>query len=119
MKILVLDDDHFITMILSDNLIDRGHEVVPAYKGSLAVQFCEDQEFDLVIIDFVLAGMNGFDVLERLRQKNRNARAIIITGFPELLKDESLRLKELDVEAVLEKPFSFSQVDELVERYDK
>ncbi|MDJ0880308.1 MAG: response regulator [Gammaproteobacteria bacterium] len=119
MKILVLDDDHVLTMILADHLADRGHQVVPAYKGNLAAHFCEEEEFDLVIVDYVLAEMNGFEVLERLRQKNRKARAIIITGFPELLKDESKRLKELDVEAVLDKPFSFSKVDELIEKYNK
>ena len=116
MKILVLDDDHVLTMILSDHLTDRGHKVISAYKGNLAANFCEDEEFDVVIVDFVLADMNGFDVLERLRECNRKARAIIITGFPELLKDQSPRLKELDVEAVLEKPFSFSKVDELVDK---
>lgn len=119
MKILVLDDDQVLTMILSDHLTDRGHKVTPAYKGNLAAHFCEEQDLDLVIVDLVLAGMNGFEVLERLRQNNRKARAIIITGFPELLKDESTRLKKLDVEAVLEKPFSFSKVDELIEKYNK
>ena len=119
MKILVLDDDRVLTMILADHLIDRGHTVVPAYRANLASQFCEEKDFDLVIVDLVLAEMNGFDVLEQLRKCNREARAIIITGFPELLKHESARLQELDVEAVLEKPFSFSKVDELIENYHR
>ena len=119
MKILVLDDDRVLTMILADHLIDRGHTVVPAYRGNLASRFCEDKDFDLVIVDFVLAEMTGFEVLEQLRKCNQETRAIIITGFPELLKDESARLQELDVEAVLEKPFSFARVDELIENYQK
>lgn len=117
MKILVLDDDHVLTMILSDHLTDRGHQVVPAYKGKLAANFCENEDFDLVLVDFVLTEMNGVEFIECLRKNNRKARAIIITGFPELLKEESARLEKLDVEAVLEKPFSFAQVDELIEKY--
>ncbi|MDJ0833897.1 MAG: response regulator [Gammaproteobacteria bacterium] len=118
MKILVLDDDHVLTMILADHLADRGHQVLPAYNGKLAMRFCEEEPFDLVIVDFVLAEMTGFEILEHLRQKNKKAHAIIITGFPELIRDESQRLQELDVDAVLEKPFSFEKVDELVEKYN-
>lgn len=117
MRILVLDDDPILTMVLSDHLAERGHSVVPAYNGRLGVIFCEQKQFDLVVVDLVLPEMNGIDVLERLRQKDRNARAIIITGFPELLEEEAARLVGLDVEAVIEKPFAFSDVDELIDNH--
>ena len=116
MKILVLDDDKILAMILSDHLTERGHRVVPVYDGNLGSIFCQQKYFDVVVTDLILPEGNGLDFLERLRQKNRTSRAIIITGFPELLAEESARLERLDVEAVIEKPFSFSQVDAAVER---
>ena len=115
MNILVLDDDPILTMVLSDHLAERGHNVVPAYDGNLGVVFCEQKYFDLVLVDYVLPKRNGIEVLERLRQTNHTARAVLITGFPELLQKESARLAGLDVEAVIEKPFSFAQIDALVD----
>jgi DNA-binding response OmpR family regulator len=117
MNILVLDDDPILAMVLADHLAELGHRVVPAYDGNLAANFCESKDFDLVLVDFVLPKLDGLDVLERLRNKNSSARAIIITGFPELLQKESDRLAGLGVDAVIEKPFSFSKIDELVEAY--
>lgn len=80
------------------------------------VAFCDQTDYDWLVIDLVLPELRGIDVLERLRVKNQTFRATIITGFPELLKKESTRLEALDVEAVIHKPFSFSDVDEVVER---
>jgi DNA-binding response OmpR family regulator len=115
-RILVLDDNPIMTMVLSDHFAERGHKVVPAYDPKLGLLFSNRKYFDLMIIDFVLPGMNGIDVLKLMRKKNKDTRVIIITGFPELLQEQSDRMKELDVEAVIEKPFDFSELDELVEK---
>ena len=115
MRILVVDDNPVLTMVLSDHLAARGHSVVPAYNGRLGSLFCMQKHFDLVVVDFVLPDLDGIEVLKRLRRSNQNSRAIIITGFPELLEEDAGRLVGLDVEAVIEKPFDFSVVDELIE----
>jgi CheY-like chemotaxis protein len=115
-RILVLDDDRTLATILADHLAERGHRVVPAYDGQLALVFCEQSAFDVIVVDLVLPGMSGIDVVEKLRQKNLTARAIIMTGFADLLNGESARLAALGVEAVIEKPFSFADLDEAVER---
>lgn len=104
-------------MVLCDHIAGRGHNIIPAFDGHLGALFCEEKDLDLVFVNLELPKLSGIEVLERLRQKNRKARAIVITGFPELLEDESNRLAALDVEAVLKKPLSFSQVDELVDKH--
>ncbi len=117
MNILVVDDNHFLSMILADHLRERGHHAVPAFDGKLALAFCEQKTYDWLVLDLVLPELGGIDVLERLRQHNKQSlRVVVITGFPELLKKESPRLEALGVEAVIEKPFSFSDVDEVIER---
>ena len=115
MKILVVDDNHLLSRILADHLRERGHRVVPAYDGKHALAFCEQTDYDWLVIDLVLPELGGIDVLERLRRQNQTFRAMIITGFPELLEKESPRLEALGVEAVIHKPFSFSEVDQVVE----
>ena len=116
MKILILDDNPAMTMVLSDHFADRGHSVIPAYDPNLGLLFCDRKYFDVVILDYVMPGLNGIEVLQLMRKKNKSTRAIIITGFPELLEEESDRLKELDVAAVITKPFDFSELDEMVEK---
>jgi DNA-binding response OmpR family regulator len=116
MRILVVDDNHCLANILADYLSERGHSVVRTYEGRLGSIFCERENFDLIVIDLVLPDLNGIDVLERLQRKNRMPRAIVISGFPELLREESSRLDALDVEAVIKKPFSFSDINDMLAR---
>jgi DNA-binding response OmpR family regulator len=116
MKILVVDDNRLLATILADHLIARGHEAVAAFDGHLAEIFCDRDDYDLVVMDMVLPERDGVDVLERLREKHHRCRALVITGFSELREKESERLQRLDVTAVLEKPFSFADVDAIVER---
>lgn len=116
MKILVVDDNRLLATILADHLIARGHEAVAAFDGHLAEIFCDRTGYDLVVLDMVLPEVDGVDLLERLRRKHHHCRAVVITGFTELREKETERLKDLDVAAVLEKPFSFSEVDAIVER---
>ncbi|NEX18391.1 MAG: hypothetical protein C1943_17740 [Halochromatium sp.] len=116
MRILVVDDNRLLATILADHLISRGHEAVAAFDGHLAEIFCERDGYDLLVIDMVLPEIDGVDLLERLRRKQHHCRAIFITGFSELREKETQRIEHLDVTAVLEKPFSFSDVDAIVER---
>jgi two-component system, response regulator PdtaR len=119
MKILVIDDNRLLATILADHLAARGHEVRAAFDGHLAEVFCDRDVYDLLVIDLVLPKVDGVDLLQRLREKNHQCRVIIITGFPELATEELTRLKALDVAAVIEKPFSFSDVDDVVQRFSQ
>ena len=116
MKILVVDDNRLLATILADHLIERGHQAVATFDGRLAEIFCDRDAYDLVVMDMVLPERDGMEVLERLREKQHRFGALVITGFPELREKESERLARLDVTAVLEKPFSFADVDTLIER---
>jgi DNA-binding response OmpR family regulator len=117
MKILVVDDNRLLATILADHLNARGHQAVAAVDGRLAEIFCDRDDYDLVVMDMILPEVDGVDVLERLREKRHKCHALVITGFPELREKETERLARLDVTAVLEKPFSFADVDAVVERF--
>jgi DNA-binding response OmpR family regulator len=116
MRILVAEDNHILAKILADHLAVRGHDVVPVYNGQLASIFCQQRHFDAIVVDLVMPDVYGIDILEELHAKNRMPRAIVITGFPELLEEVSPRLAAVGVDAVIQKPFSFSEVDEALER---
>jgi DNA-binding response OmpR family regulator len=115
-RILVAEDNHILAKILADHLVARGHQVIPAYEGRLASIFCQQRHFDVIVVDLVMPDVYGIDVLEELHAQSRMPRAIVITGFPELLEEFSPRLAALGVDAVIHKPFSFSEVDDALER---
>lgn len=116
MRILIVDDNRLLATVLADHLAARGHEAVAAFDGHLAEIFCDRDCYDLVVLDMVLPEIDGVDLLERLRKKHHHCRAVVITGFSELRDKETARLEQLGVSDVLEKPFSFSEVDAIVER---
>jgi len=117
LRILVAEDNHILATILADHLVARGHDVVPAYGGRLASIFCRQRDFDAIVIDLVMPDVYGVDVLEELHEQHRMPKAIVITGFPELLEEVSLRLAAIGVEAVIHKPFSFTEVDDALARF--
>lgn len=116
MKILIAEDNHILAKVLADHLAARGHEVVPAFDGRLASVFCQQREFDAIVIDFVMPDIYGIDVLEQLHAQDRMPRAILITGFPELLDEVAPRLEALGVDTVIRKPFLFAEVDAALAR---
>jgi DNA-binding response OmpR family regulator len=116
MRILVAEDNHILAKILADHLAAHGHEVIPAYDGRLASIFCRQRDFDALVIDLVMPDVYGIDVLEELHAHNRMPHVIVITGFPELLDDMSPRLAAIGVDAVIQKPFSFSEIDDALAR---
>lgn len=83
MRILVAEDNHILAKILADHLTAKGHKVVQSYEGGLAARFCQQKEFDALVIDLVMPDLSGIDVLEELHRQNRMPRAIVITGFHE------------------------------------
>lgn len=67
-RILVVEDDPAISSFIVNNLVYTGYEVVALYSGTEADTFLqEDHAFDIALVDIMLPGMDGFDLLERLR----------------------------------------------------
>lgn len=119
MKILVLDDNHLLALILADHLRDGGHEVQAVFDGEQALGLCQASRYDLLVIDLALPGLSGADVLERLQGLGPLPRVIVISGFPELVDEEYERLGHLGVESIVHKPFSFTDLDDILARPDE
>ena len=63
-RILVVDDEDIIRVLLTEILTEEGYEVITAPDGEHAVELLEKENFDLVISDMVMPGMNGIEVLQ-------------------------------------------------------
>jgi len=68
--VLIVDDDSELTQMLAELLGAEGFVVTCVHDGREATAMIADQTFDLVVLDLMLPGMNGFEVLTRLRQKS-------------------------------------------------
>lgn len=79
-KVLVIEDEPTLARLLSYNLTQEGYETTVIDHGSEGLQTALQRSFDLIILDIMLPGMNGFEVLSRLRQHGVRTPVIILTA---------------------------------------
>ncbi|HOW42853.1 MAG TPA: response regulator [Candidatus Omnitrophota bacterium] len=108
-QILIVDDDHLITKSLQKLLKKEGLSATIAANGEQAVELVKNQDFDLIVSDIKMPGMNGIETLKKIRELRNNAGKqpipeVLITGFVE---EASLKnALELKVAGFIYKPFS-------------
>ncbi|MFA5536278.1 MAG: response regulator transcription factor [Bacillota bacterium] len=66
-KILIIDDEEDLTMLLEDELGARGYGVIVALDGEEGIRLAKNQQPDLIILDIMMPGVNGFDVCRAIR----------------------------------------------------
>lgn len=107
MRILVVDDEANIVNILRSNLEREGYRVLAAYDGEEALQLTFSRKPDLILLDCMLPGLDGFDVCKRIRQES-TVPIIMLTAKSEEI-DKVLGL-ELGADDYITKPFSVREV---------
>lgn len=106
MKILVVEDEQPIRKLIDLNLRLETHEVITAADGYEALQQAEAGLPDLVILDIMLPGLDGWEVLKRLREdvKFRDTPVVVLTA---LVQDvDIIRGWQLGADEYITKPFS-------------
>jgi DNA-binding response OmpR family regulator len=83
-RILIVDDEQNIRLTLNALLGRAGHTVTTAASGEEAVKLFAQQQFDLMVVDLQMPGMNGIEVVEALRSRNHDTTVIILTGHGSL-----------------------------------
>lgn len=80
-KILVVDDEREICNILEKVLSQAGLQVITAFSGAEALRALKKTPVDLAVIDLKMAGLDGLETLKRLRELQKNLKAIILTAY--------------------------------------
>ncbi|KYZ87198.1 DNA-binding response regulator [Alcanivorax sp. KX64203] len=111
-RLLVIEDDAVLCTHLQDFLTSRQHQVTVCRDGRAGLQQALDQPFDLVLLDILLPGMNGLDLLAELRQRS-GVPVIVLSA----LGDEQDRISGLmkGADDYLPKPFSSAELAVRVE----
>ncbi|MDQ1557824.1 MAG: adenylate cyclase [Pyrinomonadaceae bacterium] len=104
--VLVVDDSETNRDILARRLSREGYEVECAADGALALEAVAARKFDLVLLDIMMPGLNGYQVLERLKAtpELRDIPVIMISALDEI--DSIVRCIEMGAEDYLPKPFN-------------
>lgn len=116
MRILVVDDDRSVRVTLSDDLSDAGHEVVSASDGNAALDLARAARtpFDCIVTDVKMPGLDGTELVRRVREFSPQTVFIVMTGFPSL--ESSLAGIRLGIYDYLPKPFMNREVVFAVEK---
>jgi two-component system response regulator FlrC len=115
-RILIVDDEPSLLRMLADGieLFCLDCRVESAADGREALRQLARQPFDLILTDYDMPGMNGLELAMVVRQTLPHARIVLMTAYRE---GEGLedRIRALDLEGYLHKPFSLKQLRELLQ----
>ncbi len=116
-KILIVDDEQSILDTLKDILEDEGYEVTPAFSGTEAVEVIKAQDFNVVIMDIKMPGMNGVESFIEMKKIRPGVKAIMITAY----SIETLIQQAIDegVHGVMKKPLDISSLFDKIDTIRK
>src|SRR5947199_8184349 len=103
MRVLVVEDDDQIARQIAAALTEAGHDPIMVHDGERALDKAKETSFDLIVLDVILPGMDGFDVLRHLRSQHMTTRVLMLTAKGEV-KDRVTGL-QLGADDYLPKPF--------------
>nr|WP_294898479.1 response regulator [uncultured Pedobacter sp.] len=113
-KILIIDDEIGICLIMSKFLTKNGYQTVTAESGATAFEYLENEKFDLVLSDFRLEDTDGREILRRIKSDFPELIVIIVSGFGDPnLAAELIRMGAYDF---INKPIYPNVILETVQR---
>lgn len=114
-RILVVDDENSIRLVVCDALESQGYDVVTAAGSAEALRACEQQEFDLALVDLKMPGpMDGIGLLSVILSRWSQTIIIMMSGYGTL--DSAINALRKGATDYITKPASMSQIIESVER---
>jgi DNA-binding response OmpR family regulator len=111
-KVLLVDDEREFVQTLSERLIMRDMGSAVAYDGESALRLIQDDEPEVIIVDLKMPGIDGFDVLRKVKETRPQIEVIIVTGHGSEA-DRQLCL-ELGAFAYLQKPLDINALSETI-----
>ncbi|MCI9080082.1 MAG: response regulator transcription factor [Lachnospiraceae bacterium] len=107
-KILIVEDDNNINQMIYETFTKAGYKCTSAFSGTEALLHAENGEFGLIILDLMLPGMSGDEVLKNIRKKN-NVPVIVLSAKDEL--DTKVDLLTLGANDYMTKPFELKELE--------
>jgi len=110
-KVLIVDDEAPVGRSIRDALARPEYEIELALSGEEALKKEQQKAYDLIIVDLMMPGLSGLDLLKALKAQASRARVIIVTGYPTM--KNTLQAMQMGAFDFLPKPFLPSDIRQL------
>jgi two-component system copper resistance phosphate regulon response regulator CusR len=107
-KVLIIEDERKIADTLKFGLSEHGYHVEAAYDGNIGLSIFMNHNFDLVILDINLPGINGFELCKAIRRQNDKIPIIMLTSMSRL--DDKIEGYDAGADDYVVKPFEFKEL---------
>ncbi|MBT3355402.1 MAG: response regulator [Candidatus Scalindua sp.] len=111
-KILIVDDNDNACYMLKSYLEEMGHDVTDSQSGADALEKVKSLKPDIMLLDIIMEGMDGMEILRRVRLSNKNIGIIMVSG----VSDEKICNEALDkgADEYITKPIDFKHLNECI-----
>lgn len=108
MRVLVVEDEEKIINFIRKGLRENGYTVDTAVQGNDGLRMALEKEYDLIILDVMLPGIDGWKILERLRDAHNDTPVLFLTARDAV--QDRIKGLELGADDYIVKPFAFSEL---------
>ena len=112
--ILVVDDDPGVRMVITETLFLKKYRVIEAANGQEALDIVSNFKVDLVLTDLMMPGMNGWQLLKKIRENHTKLPVVILTGY--MTKEGKKVLNNKEIAGFLVKPIELETLLAMVHR---
>jgi DNA-binding NtrC family response regulator len=113
-RVLVVDDEEALRIVLSAELEGEGYQIASAADGQEAINILATKEFDLILLDIKMPNVDGFEVLKYVKEHCPKTKVVMLTGFADL--KNAIESKKLGAEDFVSKPYDLVDLLTTVER---
>src|SRR5690242_4724995 len=108
MRILLIEDEPKVSAFIKKGLEEQRHEVTTSFDGIIGKRLALENDYDVIILDVILPGMNGIEVCRKIREENAAARIIMLTALG--TTDDKITGLDSGADDYLVKPFQFREL---------
>src|SRR3989304_7259871 len=114
LHLLFVDDDPELRADMADFFARHGNDVEQCDNGQQALDLVEQKAFDVIVLDLVMPGCSGLDVLKELQARNAECEVVVLSG--EATIEAAGEAMKLGAREFLTKPTSLKELDRLVHK---
>ena len=112
--LLLVDDDNYLRGDLARFFAERGYQVSECENGEEALERSDRQAFDVIIVDMVMPGMSGLELLEKIKARGADSEVVMLTG--EATVESAVEAMKLGAREFLTKPVRLKELEHLVNK---
>jgi len=113
-RVLVVDDEPRICRLILDVLVQEGYMVDVSFSGADALQMIREYNYHLLITDLEMPGIDGLELIQKVKKRDPDIRAIMITG--NAIDDVATWSLRYGIDNTMQKPFNITELKRVVKQ---